>query len=160
MVQGSSRLATAIHAMALIMVAEGEESGRPVTSDEMAMNIGAHPVHVRRVMGSLREVGLVISQPGPGGGWMLVSHPESVTLGDIYRAVETESPFGMPPSQPEACCRFAPQLPHALEFALERAEAAMIQELSGVTLADLIDSAKGTLGGVDRAPSVSTIRDM
>ena len=160
MVQGSSRLATAIHAMALIMVARGEESGRPVTSGEMAMNIGAHPVHLRRVMGSLREVGLVISQSGPGGGWRFASHPESVTLGDIYRAVETESPFGMPPSPPQACCRMAPQPPDALEFALQRVEIAMIQELRGVTLADLIDSAKGTLVDVDRASSVPTIRNI
>lgn len=132
--QGNSRFAVGVHAMALVMIAQEMRKGRPVTSQAIAAMVGAHPVHVRRVMGSLREAGLVESQSGPMGGWELTRDPREITLYDIYLALEPDLPFELPARMPEACCRFAPFLPQALAGAMESAKSALLQHLRSVTL--------------------------
>ena len=112
--QGNSRFAVGVHAMALTLIAQEMRKGKPVTSSALAAMVGAHPVHVRRVMGTLREAGLVESQSGPTGGWELARDPKEISLYDIYLALEPELPFEMPARMPDACCRFAPNLPQAL----------------------------------------------
>jgi Rrf2 family protein len=141
--QPSSRFAVAVHALALSLVARAEQSGRPVTSEEAAAIVGAHPVHVRRVLGALRDASLVTSQPGPKGGWLLARTPDSITLWEIYRAVETEPTLTLPSRPPEACCRFAPGLPQVLEFYLREAERAVEERWSNITLAEVIAAARG-----------------
>lgn len=132
--QGNSRFAVGVHALALATIAQEMRKGRPVTSNAIAATVGVHPVHVRRVMGSLREAGLVTSQPGPTGGWALVRDPKQITLYDIYLAVQPELPFDLPAGTPDACCRFAPSLPQALAGAMDAARQALQQHLNSVTL--------------------------
>ncbi len=138
--QGNSRFAIGVHAMALTLIAQEMRKGKPVTSSALAAMVGAHPVHVRRVMGTLREAGLVDSQSGPMGGWELARDPKEISLSDIYLALEPELPFEMPARMPEACCRFAPNLPQALAEALDSANRALQEHLSSVTLDQILDS--------------------
>ena len=58
-----------------------------MTSDELAKVMQTHPVVVRRVMAGLRDSGLVRSEKGHGGGWVLSCNLSDITLGDIYRGV-------------------------------------------------------------------------
>jgi Rrf2 family protein len=140
--QPSSRFAVAVHAIALSLVARAEQSGRPITSEEIASMVGVHAVHVRRVLGVLREAGLLISQPGPGGGWKLARAPGAISLFDVLEAVEPESPLVMPARAPSGCCRFAPDLPVVLERCLKEARMAVEERLSQITVADLIAAAR------------------
>ena len=140
MLQGNSRFAVGVHAMALTLIAQEMRKGKPVTSSALAAMVGAHPVHVRRVMGTLREAGLVQSQSGPTGGWELARDPKDISLYDIYLALEPELPFEMPARMPDACCRFAPNLPQALADAMERAKQAVQQHLESVTLDTILQS--------------------
>lgn len=142
-----------MHALALTSLAREMRKGRPVTSNAIAAMVGVHPVHVRRVMGSLREAGLVESQSGPLGGWELARDPNEITLYDIYRALEPDLPFDMPTRAPEACCRFAPFLPQALAGAMDSARQALQQHLSSVTLEQVLASMEkcGPRNGVESA---------
>jgi Rrf2 family protein len=151
--QGNSRFAVGVHALALATIAQEMRKGKPVTSNAIAAMVGVHPVHVRRVMGSLREAGLVDSQPGPTGGWELARDPEDITLYDIYVALESDLPFEMPARIPDACCRFAPYLPQALAGAMESAKQALQQHLSSVTLDQVLASMEkcGPHNGVETA---------
>lgn len=126
--------------MALALIAQEMRKGKPVTSSAIAAMVGAHPVHVRRVMGTLREAGLLESHPGPSGGWELARDPQEITLYDIYLALEPELPFDMPARSPDACCRFAPYLPEALAEAMDGARRALELHLSSVSLDQLIES--------------------
>ncbi len=126
--------------MALTHIAQEMRNGKPVTSSAIAAMVGAHPVHVRRVMGTLREAGLVESQSGPAGGWALTRDPKEISLYDIYLALEPELPFEMPARLPDACCRFAPYLPQALAGTLESAKRALQLHLSSVTLDSILVS--------------------
>ena len=143
----NSRFAVAIHVLALAKVAMDEEMGVAVTSERMAESVRAHPVHVRRVLGALREAELVTSQPGPGGGWRLTRSPEEITLRDIYRAVEHEPLFGLP-KRPSQDCPMSQCLPGILANCFQEAEAAMEERLAQVTIADVIGAVRAE---VDRA---------
>lgn len=150
--QGNSRFAVGVHAMALALIAREMRSGKPVTSGAIAAIVGVHPVHVRRVMGALREAGLVESQSGPLGGWELARDPKEITLYDIYLALEPDLPFEMPSRIPDACCRFAPDLPQVLAGAMESAKRALQQHLRSVTLDQLLES-MGQCGSTNQVES-------
>ncbi|MCO5221930.1 MAG: Rrf2 family transcriptional regulator [Thermomicrobiales bacterium] len=136
--QRNSRFAVGVHATALALIAQTQRKGKPVTSNAIAAMVGVHPVHVRRVLGTLREAGLVESQPGPLGGWELSRQPSEISLYDIYLALEPELPFEMPARAPEACCRFAPDLPQVLADVMDDAKRALQQHLSSVTLEQIV----------------------
>ena len=138
--QGNSRFAVGVHAMALTLIAQEMRKGKPVTSSAIAAMVGVHPVHVRRVLGALREAGIVESQSGPMGGWELARDPHAISLYDIYLAVEPELLFEVPARPPDACCRFAPFLPQVLEETMEDAKRALEQHLSSVTLDQILES--------------------
>ncbi len=139
--------------MALTSIAQAMRKGKPVTSNAIAAMVGAHPVHVRRVMGTLREAGLVESQSGPTGGWELARDAKEISLYDIYLALEPELPFEMPARLPDACCRFAPYLPQALAGTMNGAKRALQLHLSSVTLDQILDSMGqcGSANGIDSA---------
>lgn len=147
----NSRFAVAIHVLALARVAMEEAAGVGITSERMAESVRAHPVHVRRVLGALREAGLVTSQPGPGGGWKLTRSPESINLRDIYRAVEHEPLFGLP-KDPGEDCAMSKCLPGVLTACFQAAEAAMEERLAQVTIADVIGAVREQLDRVGISP--------
>lgn len=138
--QHNSRFAVAIHVLALARVARGDATGLPVTSEQMAESVNTNPVVIRRILGSLREAGLVASQPGPGGGWRLTRPPAEITLRDVYRAVACEPLFALPRREPNAECAVGKSLPRVLEICFREAEAALEARLAQVTVSDVIAS--------------------
>jgi Rrf2 family protein len=104
----------------------------------MAQSVNTNPVVVRRIMGSLRDAGLVASQAGPGGGWRLLRAPEEITLLDIFTVVEGEIQFGLHARPTNAFCPVGANMPHILAGHFRDAEAAMERYLDQVTLADVL----------------------
>jgi Rrf2 family protein len=154
----NSRFAVAVHVLGLAMVASGEAhgetppsggrwreapEGETVTSERLAGIVNTNPVVVRRILGALREAGLVTSQPGPGGGWKLTRDAASITLRDVYKAVEGESVLSLPRHAPSAYCPFGDRLPEVLTACFQEAQAAMEHRLSQVTIADVLDAVRG-----------------
>jgi Rrf2 family protein len=137
---GNSRFTVAIHALGLAMVARGEAEGEAITSERLAERVRVHPVHVRRVLGALREAGLVTSQPGPGGGWRLTRPAAEVTLRDVYRAVEPDPLFSAPDAN--ADCPVGRLLPFVLDACFREAQEAMEERLARVTIADVVEAVR------------------
>ena len=100
----NGRFAVAVHLLALTFVAEQERLGTLVTSEYMAASVNTNPVVVRRVLGSLREAGLVTSQAGPGGGWQLTRAADEISLRDIYCAVVDAPILALPSRDPNREC--------------------------------------------------------
>jgi Rrf2 family protein len=138
--QINSKFAVAIHVLALAKVAASAGRGEAITSEQMAESVNTNPVVVRRILGSLREAGLVSSQPGPGGGWRLTRPADQITLQDVYRGLVDAPIFTLPRSEPNAACPVGSRLPHILETCFREAEAAMEERLASVTIADVIDA--------------------
>jgi len=80
----NSRLSLALHTL-------GHMAGDPTqmqTSADIAEHAGTNPVVVRRVLGKLREAGLLESEKGHAGGWRLARLPSQITLADVYLALD------------------------------------------------------------------------
>jgi DNA-binding IscR family transcriptional regulator len=115
-------------------------AGAPQTSELLASSAGSNPVHVRRVLGRLRDAGLVISRPGVRGGWQLAADPEATTLADIWRAVHGDAGIlGLHEASP--ACTVGRRIQDSLAEIDRSAARAIERDLAGTTLADL---ARGT----------------
>jgi Rrf2 family protein len=134
----STRFTVALHILTLL-ASSGEE---PLTSEYIAGSVNTNPVVVRRLLGLLREKGFVTSQPGNGGGWQLVKHPDSITLLDVRRAVNEGSPFSMHTNQPNPACPVGRNIQAALSGVYSHAERAMEAELAQTTIGNLVRSVR------------------
>ncbi len=81
----SSKLSVGIHLMTIFALKPGE----PMTSEFLSCSVNTNPVVIRRLLGTLREAGIVESKTGVGGGWSLLVDPSEITL--HIQAVLTEA---------------------------------------------------------------------
>lgn len=128
----NSRFALALHTLAHMV----EEPELVRTSAQIATHAGTNPVFVRRVLGRLREAGLVASEKGHAGGWRLAKAPLSITLADVYLALgERLTPTfdGDDASQ----CSVEHALHRSVRAALDDVEQSFIRLLSQTTMNDL-----------------------
>jgi len=132
----SSRFAVAVHVLAYMTWRRSE----PVTSDRVAGSVNTNPVVVRRIMGALRNAGLVSVQPGVGGGAQLAREPEAITLLDVYRAVEDDGLFALHAQPPCGHCDVGGNIQHVLQGVFHRASTAMEAELADVTIRQVFES--------------------
>ncbi len=133
----NSRFAVAIHTLAFLAFAE-QRQAEPVSSDTIAQSVNTHPVVIRRLLGTLRDAGLVTSQPGSGGGWRLLRSADAISLCEIYAVIKEGPLFAQPPRSPDPHCMVGRNVQHALGGFLEAAEQTMEQSLAKVTVADVV----------------------
>jgi len=130
----SSRVAVAVHVLAYMAWKRSEAQ----TSERIATSVNTNPVVVRRIIGALRNAGMVSVQPGVGGGATLAREPGDITLLDVYRAVEDgEELFSLHPSEPSRACNVGGNIRDVLRPIFCRAHQAMEGVLAGVTIADV-----------------------
>lgn len=132
----STRFPIAVHALMMISAFSGQ---RKVNSDFVSKSTGINAVIIRNIFIQLKKASLIAVSPGPGGT-TLAKIPEQISLWDIYAAVEAEraedifkfhesiSPY----------CPIGSNIYELLYSHLDDAVKALKEELSGVTLADLI----------------------
>jgi Rrf2 family protein len=130
----STRFTVAIHILTLLANASGEA----LTSEFIASSVNTNAVVIRRLLGLLREAGLVVSQGGPGGGWQLSRLDKSITLRAIYRAVEGSTLFPLHSSTPNPRCPVGSTIQTALTGHFEAAQQALEKDLERTTVADLL----------------------
>jgi Rrf2 family protein len=140
----SSRVAVAVHVLAYMAWKRSEA----VTSERIAASVNTNPVVVRRIVGALRNAGMVNVQPGVGGGATLAREPGEITLLDVYRAVEDgEELFSLHPSEPSRSCNIGGNIRDVLRPIFCTAHRAMEGVLAGVTIADVGRQVLAMAGG-------------
>lgn len=142
----SSRFVVAIHLLVTLAYKRGER----VPSEKLAWSLNTNSVVVRRVLGLLRDAGLVTSKRGPTGGFQLARDAGKITLLDAYEAVEDGSIFAFHPNDPNEDCPVGTHIQPVLHAALAPAKEAMKTELTGITVADV------TAAVTDRAETPAT----
>lgn len=96
----NTRFATAIHIMTLLSKFPQEW----LTSDWLAGSINVNPVIVRKEIGVLKEVGLIISRKGKEGGSQLAKDASDISISEIYSAVKNSEVLGKKNNNPNPAC--------------------------------------------------------
>lgn len=133
--QISSRFTLAIH---IFMCIDTFQNTQKVTSDFLSKSTNVNPVIVRKIMGQLKNAGLIKVARGTGG--TKITKPlNEITFLDIYNAVECIGNgelfhFHENPSQQ---CPVGSHIHEALDDKLGRVQSAMEKELRSITLEDV-----------------------
>lgn len=128
----NSKLALTLHCLGHMAV----DPSRVMTSDQIALHNHTNAVVVRRVLGLLRDNGLVRSAKGHAGGWQLARPPATITVADVYAALEepflTTRPLSTNPG-----CAIVAAMQGIVTEAMAQAEAVLRQHFAQATIADL-----------------------
>ncbi len=112
-------------------------TGLPATSSRLAAIVNTNPVVVRRITGQLARAGLVRVHRGPGGA-VLARPPDTITLDDVWDAINAGAARPLVPLHPRPADTPAGGGAHeVLAGAFGDAEAAFRGALAKVTLAAL-----------------------
>ena len=99
----SLRFATAVHVLVLLAHEDATGPEHAVTSGYLADSIGANPVVVRRVVGSLAAAGLLATRAGAQGGAWLAREARKIHLSEVYDAVEETGHLASRPKAKTEC---------------------------------------------------------
>ncbi|MEM6371486.1 MAG: Rrf2 family transcriptional regulator [Pseudomonadota bacterium] len=128
----NSRLSLALHTLSHMA---GDPS-RVRTSADIADHAGTNPVVVRRVLGRLREAGLLQSEKGHAGGWKLARAPERITLADVYLALD-ESLIATDGMDDVPTCSVEHALHRQVSSVMQDIEQSLIERLSQTNISEV-----------------------
>lgn len=134
--QISSRFTIAIHIFACIAAFETDYK---ITSDFLARSVNVNPVIIRRILQQLKAASLITVSRGSGGA-SIAKPLDEITLLDVYNAVEcvdNGTLFHFHES-PNATCPVGRNIHHSLDDKLNRIQKAMENEMSKITIADIV----------------------
>lgn len=149
---GSANLqfAVATHVLGYLAWVDG---ARPVSSDELARSTNTNPVYVRRVLGPLREAGIVTSRPGAGGGTLLARPASAISLAELWALMHGSEP-AVATHGPSPACPVGIAMDRELAAIGDAVSTAIERELAQTTVADLIERSQlGVAGDAPVAPS-------
>jgi DNA-binding IscR family transcriptional regulator len=134
--QIGTRYSVAIH---ILLCVEVFKESHKVTSDFIAGSVNTNPVVIRKIMGQLRESGLIKIVAGTGG-ISLTREPEAISLLDIYRAVDPIKGGNLFNIHEDTApgCPVGGNIAELLGGYFSDAQDAMEGELAKATLADLL----------------------
>jgi Rrf2 family protein len=133
----NSKLTVSIHILTLLALA-GKTS---LTSEAIAESVNTNPVVIRRLLGSLRNSGLVKSHSGPKGGWQLKCPADEITLFDVRQTVDPDHEFfPLHYSEPNPLCPVGGKIQGALDTIYCEVVRVMDQKLADTTIEEVLRS--------------------
>jgi Rrf2 family protein len=131
----NSQFAIAVHILAMLAKSCEER----IKSEDIAKSVNTNPVVIRRLLSTLYEKGLVISQTGMCGGSCLTRQPRNIRLLEIYRAVSKGEVFSLHRNEPNQNCLIGKNIQTVLEKLQSEIDEVIEQKLSQYTLQDVIE---------------------
>jgi Rrf2 family protein len=130
----NTRFSVATHILTFLQTQEGE----PVSSEMLASSVNTNPSLIRRLLSQLAKAGLTKSQMGAGGGALLARDGRSISLLDVFKAVEEPGLFAVhDTSAPQ--CPVGRHIEGVLKGRVRAAEKAVAVEFASVSIADIAD---------------------
>ncbi|OIK16693.1 transcriptional regulator [Bacillus sp. MUM 116] len=131
----SSRFAVGIHILTLIEINKDGVS----TSEFLAGSVNTNPAVIRKIMGMLKNAGLVKVRPGIAGA-DLAKDLSDITLLDVYKAVNVvqEKELFSIHENPNPQCPVGRNIQNTIAPLLEIAQTALEKALGHVTIEDVV----------------------
>lgn len=130
---------------AMFEIAREYEKG-PISIKEIARRQGVSVAYLEQLLNRLKREGLIRSQRGPGGGYVLVKKPNEISMATILRALEGPVALTMclnPTSERRRCSLVKRCVTRLLWQSLGK----KIEDfLNGITLDDLLNEEKRLKG--------------
>jgi DNA-binding IscR family transcriptional regulator len=131
------KFSVAIH---VLLCADVFKDSQKVTSEFIASSANTNPVIIRKIMGQLRQAGLIEVTPGTGG-IVLKEKPAKITLLDAFRAVEPikDGELFKIHGNTDKKCPVGKNIGKVLPVYFQGAQDAMTKYLARVTLQTLLN---------------------
>src|SRR5688572_31613023 len=129
----NTQFSIAVHVLAAIAHHEGV-----FTSEILAGSVNANPVFVKRVLVKLSKAKLVKATVGKSGGYGLARNPKSISLLDIYSAVNPPNAFAIHAYPKTKACVVSCNIKEVMNDVLVGTQNAIAKDLSETTLADVV----------------------
>ncbi len=129
----STRLSNGVHI--LVFISEHEKEN--LTSGDIAESIKTNPSYVRKLMGDLKNSGLIISEQGKAEP-RLGRDPSEINLLHVYRAVEGNKPLIHINTGTNPECGVGVHIQYALEDFYEKIQRDAEKSMESITLEDII----------------------
>lgn len=130
------RLARMIH----VLIHMGLLGGRE-TSETIAKMLNTNPVVVRRTMAALKRKGVVDSEGGRGGGWVLLLPLDQLTVLDVQTALDEGQLLSPGISEDHPACPVERATNAALTTAFASAESTLRDEFAALRLSAIAERA-------------------
>ena len=131
----STRLSDAVHILLFIYLNQETR----LSSDQIAKSICTNPSYVRRLMAEMKETGLIRSMRGQANP-MLQRSPDSITLLDVYRAVEDQKPLLHLDTHTNPECGVGVNIQLALQEHYDRIQEIAEKAMGETSLQDILDT--------------------
>ncbi len=128
----NKQFATAVHIMTSLSFAE-----EPISSSYLAGSVNTNPVVIRRLLLQLQKAGLVQSTKGQNGGVTLKRSANSITLEEIYEAVQTSQMISAANRKIKKSCPVSRSMKSVMCQIATGAEEATKRYLRNIHLSDL-----------------------
>jgi Rrf2 family protein len=130
------------YGMRLVLdIAQHEDKG-PVSMAETSLRQDISVKYLERLVGELQRAGFIKSVRGREGGHLLAMPPESITVGDVVRALEGDTAV-LPCSNNRLAC---PRSVHCLTRTIWIAgDQAMLEKLDSVTVRDILNDGQNCI---------------
>jgi DNA-binding IscR family transcriptional regulator len=123
-----------------VLVHMGLLGGRE-TSETIAKMLNTNPVVVRRTMGALKRKGMVGSEGGRGGGWMLLRPLSELTVLDVRTALDEGRLLQPGVSSDHPSCPVERAANATLVGAFAKAETVLLEHLGQIKLSSIAEAA-------------------
>ena len=133
----NSRSSVALHSLVSLVKAD-----RPLTSEELGECQNTNPVIIRKVLGELKKKGIVSSEKGHGGGWVVLKSPKEISFHDIFQALnESLLPPGISLDKDEHCL-IMKSVAETMDDFLIDAKILLEKKFKKILLQDIVDGIK------------------
>lgn len=130
----NSRFAMATHIMTALAVKNDK-----LNSGYLADSLNTNPVVVRRILSELQKAGLLETEAGRSGGARLARNAKSISLYEVYAAVDEGDLFAYNPNDPNKKCALSCKMKTVLSPVFDAANEALAEKLKKIKLSDLVE---------------------
>ncbi len=131
----NSQFSKAVHVLTLLAKSREEL----LKSEYIAGSVNTNPVVIRRLLGSLNQADLVLSQPGAAGGSKLARCPDEINLAEVYKAVSCGDLFALSPKTPNKDCPVGKNIEAVLCCLQKDIDRTVVEKLSQYTLKSVME---------------------